>query len=132
MYSGYELSEESRNKLKMLLVPIFNNFMGHHITEKFGVAADYPTPEMPDSVVVVGRAIDKKLEVDALLVEINGSSNRPDGSKYHITWSLGANAKPVDSNKIINSAEYLDSPIPIRVQPKVFTKSTKTYIKGAK
>ena len=86
MYSGYELSEESRNKLKMLLVPIFNNFMGHHITEKFGVAADYPTPEMPDSVVVVGRAIDKKLEVDALLVEINGSSNRPDGSKYHITW----------------------------------------------
>ncbi len=39
--------------------------------------------------------------VQALVVEIGGSTRRPDGSSYHIAWSLGAGRKAAESNDVI-------------------------------
>ncbi len=39
--------------------------------------------------------------VQALVVEIGGSTRRPDGSAFHIAWSLGAGRKAAESNDVI-------------------------------
>ena len=131
MYSGYELSQESRTALLTHFPPTFERLIGHHITEKFGVPADFAEPEQPTTIEVVGRAVCPHRQVEALLVAINGSTERTsDAGKYHITWSLGPNTKPFHSNKIIDRAVLLDTPIPITVTPKVFTQPTANYLKG--
>ena len=37
---------------------------------------------------MIGRADDGE-SLECLVVEIDGTTDRPDGSTYHITWSLG-------------------------------------------
>ncbi len=119
-YTGYLLTEESRNLLKSKFHPEYPDFIGHHITYEFGVPPDSPEPPEPKSVVVIGHAVQNGVE--AFLVEIDGTINRPSGGKYHITWSIDRSLgkKPVDSNKIIDQAILLDQEIPIKVIPKVF------------
>jgi hypothetical protein len=52
---------------------------------------------------------------------IDGSTSRPDGSVYHITWSLGPGRKPVDSNKVIAHQGYKPvSPVAIEMDPQFF------------
>lgn len=120
MYIGYELTEESRNKLLERFNPKFPKVLCHHITEKFGVTRDTPEPEMPSSVNVVGYAGNDIIE--ALVVSINGSMTRPDGKVYHITLSLDpSRAKPVMSNDLIAQSSWEEiSDIPINVVPKNF------------
>lgn len=117
MFTGYKLSEESRNKLKRLYPPKYSKFIGHHITHTYGVDKNEKAPENPNTCKVVGY-IDKN-GVEGFLVEINGSSLRNDGSKYHITWSIEDNRKPVDTNKYVNDATPI-KPIDIDVISKNF------------
>lgn len=128
MYTGYELTEQSRNMLAKEFPPTNPTWLGHHITEKFGVPSDQPPPEPPSKVVVIGY-----LEADGIegfLVSIDGDTNRPSGGKYHITWSIDKEKgrKPVDTNKLVDSPKWI-TPIPINVIPKTFTKSTEKSIK---
>lgn len=120
MYTGYKLTEKSRDMLKILFPPKYPEFVGHHITEKFGVKDPNQTPPTPNSVWVVGHADDGK-GIEALLVSIDGSTKRPSGGLYHITWSLDRSKgyKPVDSNKIISNAEPV-SPRQIDVTAEFF------------
>ena len=43
-----------------------------------------------------------------LVVQVNGATLRPDGSVFHITWSIdrASGAKPVDSNKLLSEKEF--------------------------
>jgi hypothetical protein len=54
---------------------------------------------MPESVRFVGIAYDDKVQI--LVVEINGSINRPDGGIYHLTVSTAEGIKPFASNKLV-------------------------------
>ena len=56
MYTGYLLSESSRNKLLSLFPPKYHDVVCHHITEKFGVPHDAQVPPQPESFVVIGYA----------------------------------------------------------------------------
>ena len=53
-----------------------------------------------DGGFVVGVA-DDGAGVQALVVEIGGTTRRPDGSTYYITWSLGPGRRAVESNDVI-------------------------------
>ncbi len=123
MYTGYELSKDSRDALLDKFPPKNSTVLGHHITEKFGVPPDHPPPKQPERVLVVGYAVADGIE--GLLVSIDGTVDRPTGGKYHITWSIDKEKgrKPVDTNKIIDDAQPVDS-MPIEVRAKTFTKST--------
>lgn len=120
-YSAYVLVGASRSALSKTFQPKFNDFIGHHVTIEFGIDADAPVPEVPDTIRVVGYTCDDSLE--ALIVEVNGSIRRPDGKVYHITWSLDREAgrKPVHSNQVIDDQWFtrIDSDIDIIVEPKV-------------
>jgi|AntRauTorcE11897_2_1112592.scaffolds.fasta_scaffold00078_47 hypothetical protein len=129
MYNGYELEQGSREKLRTLFPPKYPQFLGHHITEKFGVKSDNVPPQ-PNTVKVVGY-IDNGKDVEGFLVEIDGTTDRPDGSKYHITWSIdrGKGAKPFHMKNHINDATPLKRPVEIDVDAKFFDKPTDAYVK---
>ena len=46
-------------------------------------------------------------------------TDRPDGSTYHITWSLADGRKPQQSNQVLKERGWaaLADPIPIRLHP---------------
>lgn len=121
-YQAFELDAQSRSLLAQRFPPKFSEFIGHHITYAFGVMSDEPLPEA-DSFRVVGYACDEN-GLEALVVEVNGTTTRPDGSTFHITWSLDRDAgfKPVNSNHLIKRSgfERIDDPINIHAVPKFF------------
>lgn len=120
MYTGYLLTEKTRNLLLAQFPPKYEKVVANHITESFGVPSNTAPPEMPESVAVIGY-IDSGDGVEGLLAEVNGSTDRPDGSMYHITWSLGNGRKAVETNKYVFTAKTVGRTI-IEVEPKTFTR----------
>jgi len=117
-YTGYLLTQASRNKLLETFPPKYARVICEHITENFGVKDDSSAPEQPQSVLVVGY-VDSGDGVEALAVTVNGETERPDGRKYHITLSLAEGRRPVESNDYIDKAEQV-SPQNVLVIPKLF------------
>jgi len=116
MYTAYMLTEETITTLKSAFQTVFPDFIGHHITVRFGVSNSEPIPQFVDKIHVVGEAIHDG--VQALLVSIDGNTIRGDGGSYHITWSIDRSKgkKPVDSNRIIQLARMV-APIKIEAIP---------------
>jgi len=102
-YQAFEISHESRSRLAAKFPPKFSDFIGHHITYKRGAKSDQPLPEA-NTFSVVGYAVNEE-GIEALVVEVDGTTVRPDGGTYHITWSLDREAgfKPVASNELLKS-----------------------------
>jgi hypothetical protein len=118
MYIALVLDDQTRTKLRDTFPPKYKDFIGHHITLKFGVHKDTPLPRNQHSTEVVGYADDGK-GIEALVVSLDGKTQRSDGSTYHITWSLDRSKgyKPVDSNKLLTGGfKKLDNPINITVK----------------
>ena len=70
---------------------------------------------------IVGRTDDDK-GVEAMVVTIDGTVDRPDGSTYHITWSLGEGRRARESNDVLKERGWkeLDHPVPIKLEPARF------------
>ena len=116
MYTAYKLTDETIDLLKSYFNIIYADFIGHHITVKFGVSSNEPLPTFTDDIFVIGEACHDN--VQALAVSIDGNMYREDGRIYHITWSIDRSKgkKPVDSNKIIHLAQRI-APIKIKAIP---------------
>jgi len=54
-----------------------------------------------------------------MVVAIDGSTDRPDDSTFHITWSLGEGRRARESNDVLKAQGWhdLDQPIPISLEP---------------
>ncbi|MFC0388735.1 hypothetical protein [Muricoccus vinaceus] len=117
---GWLLPEEERAALLAVVAPRYPRVVAHHVTLRPGLRKDHPLPAETTGRVV-GTADDGR-GVQALVVEIGGTTNRPGGSTYHITWSLGLGRKPVESNDVIREHGWmpLAPPRPIRLRPAVF------------
>ena len=121
-YIAFELDEQSRNILLKTFPPKYPEVIGHHITHQFGVPEGTKLPSDVKDVKVIGYA-DDGTSLEALVVDVNGSTQRPDGGTYHITWSLDREQgrKPVHSNNLIKEQGYERiSPIQITVIPEFF------------
>lgn len=128
MYTGYEISKRSRELLHKKYPPQYETFLGHHITEKFGVPDDHPPPDNPGKVFVIAKLEGEGIE--GFLVSLGGQIDRPGGGRYHLTWSLDKTkgVKPVDTNKLVYDPKWIE-PIEITVTPKTFSKSTEKLVK---
>ncbi|MBP0493198.1 hypothetical protein [Roseomonas indoligenes] len=117
---GWLLPEEERQPLLALVPPRYARVFAHHVTLKAGVRRGAELPR-ETSGRIVGVADDGS-GVQALVVEIGATTRRPDGSTWHITWSLGSGRKPVESNEVIRRHRWtpLDHPRDVRLQPAVF------------
>ena len=95
--------------------------MADHVTLRVGATAETPLPDKPRSSAVVGRADDGE-SLECLVVEIDGTTDRPDGSTYHITWSLGPGRKARESNDVLRDRgwDFIEAPIPVELEPARF------------
>ena len=118
----YLLDDKSRAELAQKYPPVFPKFAGHHVTVKFGASDSEPLPP-PGEYYVVGYAYEKERKIngsgiEALVVSVNGTTERADGNTYHITWSHGPGYAAKDSNKIIKHGyQELADPIKINMEP---------------
>ena len=94
---GWKIDLADRAALLGRFPPTYERTVADHVT--FGRGGHLT---LPDVVLaeVVGRA-DDGAGVEALVVSLAGSTDRPTGGTYHITWSLGPGRKPVESNDVI-------------------------------
>lgn len=58
--------------------------------------------------------------MEALVVSLGGTTDRPDGSTYHITWSLADGRKAKESNDVIARLGWtpIDLPMPVELIPR--------------
>ena len=117
---GWKLDREQRKELLLQFPPKFAEVVADHVTLSARVAR---SSELPQEMLgeIVGRAEDGK-GVEALVVSINGTTDRPDGSTYHITWSLEKGRRAKESNDVIRQHGWdpIELPVPIMLQPARF------------
>jgi len=119
---GWKLDRQERDMLLARFPPNWPDVDADHVTLQSHVAPDCPLPRA-DSGQIVGWVNDGA-GLQALVVRIDGATNRPDGGTYHITWSLdcGRGRRPVESNDVLETQGWqpIDDPIPIRLIPARF------------
>ena len=118
-YTGWLLHPDDREALLARIPPRYAEVVAHHVTQKFGDCEAAPPTETEGEVLGVA---DDGRGVQALVVRIAGSTDRPDGSTYHITWSLGPGREAKESNQVIarRGWTWLPAPVPIRLQTRPF------------
>lgn len=118
--TGWKLDSAQRRELLQQFPPRFGNVVADHVTLAAKAASDAPLPEESEGRIV-GR-VDDDRGVEAMIVEIAGTTDRPDGSFYHITWSLGPGRKARESNEVLARARWtmFDLPMPIVLHPARF------------
>jgi len=119
--TGWKLPQVERELLLRRFPPKYAKVVADHVTLRVGATPDTPLPAKPESSAVVGRADDDD-SLECLVVEMDGSTDRPDGSTYHITWSLGPERKARESNDLLRHQgwDYLEAPIPVELEPARF------------
>jgi hypothetical protein len=118
--TGWKLPQVEREQLLRRFPPKYANVVADHVTLRVGAGPDTPLPDKPEARVV-GRADDGS-SLECLVVELNGTTDRPDGSTYHITWSLGVHRKARESNDLLRDKgwDYIEAPIAVELEPARF------------
>jgi hypothetical protein len=117
---GWKLPRGERDKLLERFPPRYENVIADHVTLRAGATPQTPLPRKPVARVV-GRADDGN-SLECLVVELDSTTDRPDGSTYHITWSLGPGRKARESNDVLRDRgwERISEPIPVELEPARF------------
>ncbi len=115
---GWKLIAMERELLLQRFPPKYEEVLADHVTLRTGATPATPLPHRPVGSRVVGRADDGH-SLECLVVEIDGALHRPDGSTYHITWSLGPGRRARESNDVLRDKGwmYLEAPIQIELRP---------------
>jgi hypothetical protein len=118
--TGWKLPRDERERLLERFPPKYARTVADHVTLESGAGADTPLPRAVGAQVV-GRADDRE-SLECLVVAIDGTTDRPDGSTYHITWSLGPGRRAKESNDVLRDQGWvpIDRPIPVRLDPARF------------
>jgi len=117
---GWKLDPAERQALLARFPARYTNPVADHVTLRARVHEMSALPPATTGAIV-GRS-DDGAGVEAMVVQIDGSAARPDGGTYHITWSLGAGRRAVESNDVIRARgwEPVAPPVPLQLQPAVF------------
>jgi hypothetical protein len=118
--TGWKLPTEERDALLHRFPPKYDNVVADHVTLRVEATPETPLPRKPQAHVV-GRA-DDGTSLECLVVELDGTTDRPDGSTYHITWSLGPGRKARESNDVLRDQGWkpIAAPIDIELEPARF------------
>ena len=115
--TGWKLDRDERDALLRDHPPVYDEPVADHVTLEVG-GKDLPGDVRGE---IVGHT-DDGAGVEAMVVTIDGTTDRPDGSTFHITWSLGAGRRAKESNDVLRERgwEELDHPIPVTLTPARF------------
>jgi hypothetical protein len=117
MVTGWKLDPADRVRLLSLFPPRFTRTVADHITLRFGTDGSTAPPGQTSGEVI--GEVDDAAGVQALVVQIDGTTDRGDGSHFHITWSLAPGRRAKESNDVIARLAWrpVDPPLPIRLEP---------------
>ncbi len=117
---GWKLARDERDLLLERFPPQYDQAIADHVTLRVGAGPETQLPREVDARIV-GRADDGD-SLECMVVELDGTTDRPDGSTYHITWSLGPGRSARESNNVLRERgwKHLDTPIPITLEPARF------------
>jgi hypothetical protein len=114
---GWKLDRDQRAELLQQFPPRYGEVDADHVTLRTKAASD---SALPEEILgeIVGRA-DDGAGVEAMVVSIGGTTDRPDGSTYHITWSLEPGRQAQESNAVIAARPWaaFDLPMPVKLEP---------------
>ncbi len=120
---GWKLDDDDRAALLDRFAPAWPDVIADHVTLTLA-SDDAPMPREVRAEIV-GESDDGD-GLQAFVVAIDGSIDRPDGSIYHITWSIdrARGRRPVESNAVIALRDWrsLDEPVPVRLFPARWTR----------
>jgi hypothetical protein len=118
--TGWKLPPEEREPLLQRFPPNYDNVIADHVTLQVGATSETPLPHKPEARIV-GHADDGK-SLECLVVELDGTTDRPDGSTYHITWSLGPGRRARESNDLLRDHGWqpIEKPLPVALEPARF------------
>ena len=118
--TGWKLPRDERERLLARFPPKYEKVIADHVTLRTGATPATPLPRKPEARIV-GRADDGR-SLECLVVELDGTTDRPDGSTYHITWSLGPTRRARESNDVLREKgwDYIEAPIPVELEPARF------------
>jgi len=117
---GWKLDRVQRGELLGRFPAVHANAVADHVTLAVRAASDAALPD-ETAGEIVGRADDGE-EVEAMVVAISGTTDRPGGGTYHITWSLAQGRAARESNDVIARLgwERFDRPIAVTLVPARF------------
>jgi hypothetical protein len=115
--AGWKLDPDVRAELLRHFPPRYARAIADHVTLKPEPGAG-ALPPAPGEAVIVGRADDGK-GVEAMVVRLDGTTDRPDGSTWHITWSLRPGREAKESNAVIAATGWVpfEAPVPVTLIP---------------
>lgn len=115
MTTGWKLDRAARLALIENFPPQYGNVVADHVTLRAGEGGEAPGPI--GEALIVGHA-DDGAGVEAYVVAIDGSTERPDGGTWHVTWSLGPGRTAGESNDVIAASGWTELlPHPLLVAP---------------
>ena len=116
---GWKVDRGEREALLERFPPRYEKPVADHVTLDTG-AEHKPLPPQAKARIV-GRSDDGS-GVEAMVVQLDGTTDRPDGSTFHITWSLADGRRARESNDVIRECGWsrFDDAIPVRVDPARF------------
>lgn len=112
---GWKLDRAEREALLARFPTVWPDIVAEHVTLRSPAESDTPLPA-ETSGEIVGE-VDDGRGVQALVVRIGGTTDRPDGSTYHITWSLdrAKGREAIESNDVIARLGWRPLAAPVQV-----------------
>lgn len=118
-YSGFLLKNPVET-IELLanqgVYPVYERVILEHVTHKF---PDKKPAPVAAQVFIVGHVSDGE-GVQALIVSVDGSTERSDNGTYHVTYTLGEGRRPVESNNVIKTHQSILLETPIRLETEPF------------
>lgn len=116
---GWKLDRGERTRLLERFPPRYAEPVADHVTLETTAQSKPLPPEV--GAEIIGHSDDGQ-GVEAMVVALNGSTRRPDGSTFHITWSLAKGRRAKESNDVIRECGWtrFDQPIPVTITPARF------------
>lgn len=105
MTQGWKIDPECRQRLLELVPPRYACVVADHVTRHVRHAPNADAPPPIANARIVGRA-DDDAGVETLVVAFDGSTARPDGGTWHITWSLAEGRKSRESNDLLTDKDW--------------------------
>ena len=112
--TGWKLDRRERTELLQQFPPKYRNVVADHVTLAVRASQDAPLPQETTGEIV-GR-VDDGRGVEAMVVRIDGTTDRPDGSTYHITWSLEDGRKAKESNDVLRAQRWEEFELPMAIE----------------
>lgn len=112
---GWLVDEAQRIELLQQFPPAYARVVAHHVTLASMSKDDLPPPAVGE---IIGIADDGE-GVQALVVSIGSTTDRPGGGCWHITWSLANGRAAKESNDVIAARGWqaIDLPVPVTLHP---------------